>query len=239
MYFSCDVETSGPVPGLHSILSIGISALHPETLEECGSFYQTLERLPEATQDPDTMKWWAGFPEQYALATHEPLDAGVVMRSLDAWVREHVDHRSDGLEKPLVPIFVAYPAAFDFGFYAYYAHRFVGKSVFGFVALDMASLAMGFNANDYDNQTKKKWPETWVTEKDRVALHHALDDARQQADIFRRMMKSVANRTSSEKRVRGALCSLIDSVAPASGSLPDAVKKALDDGLTVLRAERP
>lgn len=186
MYFSVDVESDGPVPGLHSMLSIGISALHPETLEECAHFYQTVKRLGETNQDLDTMKWWSGFPEQYKAATLDPADPLWVMQELDEWVGAQRKRFDDP-----TPIFVAYPASFDFMFYAYYAHRFVGRSAFGFVALDMGSLAMGFNGGAYDDQTKKKWPENWVEPKDRVALHHALDDARQQADIFRRMMKTI------------------------------------------------
>jgi hypothetical protein len=197
MFFSVDVETDGPVPGLHSMLSIGIVALHPETLEECDSFYRKLDPPPGATQNADTMKWWAGFPEQYAEATRNPKDPGSVMFYLDDWVREQTARFSSraGMSSTSrvspTPVFVAYPAAFDFGFYAYYAHMYVGRSVFGFVALDMASLAMGSNRGAYDDQTKKKWPEEWVEPQDRVALHHALDDARQQADIFRRMMRTI------------------------------------------------
>ena len=204
MYFSVDVETNGPVPGLHSMLSIGVSALHPVTLEEVDHFYRTLlVLLRDADENPDTMKWWAGFPEQYAAATRDPSPPWEVMTDLDAWVRSLVEDRfairdASGAApslRPRVPIFVAYPVAFDFGFYNYYAHRFVGRSAFGFVGLDMASLAMGFNGGAYDDQIKKKWPDEWVKPADRVAIHHALDDARQQADIFRRMMRTIRRET--------------------------------------------
>lgn len=201
MYFSVDVETDGPVPGLHSMLSIGIEALHPETLEPAGEFYATLEPLPEATQDPATMRWWAGFPTQYAEATHQPALPSTVMRRLDHWVREIIDkHR--GARQKLEPIFVAYPVAFDFMFYAYYAHRFMGGSVFGFSGLDMGSLAMGLIGDEFSAQSKKNWPETWVAPEDRVAIHNALEDAKQQACIFRKMHKPAIRRAQADHQLR-------------------------------------
>lgn len=191
MYFSVDVESNGPVPGLFSMLSIGVTALHPETLEEVGHFYQKLKPLPDAFSDDDTMKWWKGFPEMYAEATRDPRDPHDVMRALEDWVGDTVNGFGADRESRPIPLFVAYPVAFDFGHYNYYAWRFTGRSVFGFVGLDMASVAMGHNGRPYDGQTKKNWPAEWIMPEDRVAIHHALLDARQQAAIFRRMMKSV------------------------------------------------
>jgi hypothetical protein len=199
MYFSVDVESNGPVPGLFSMLSIGITALHPETLEEIGHFYQKLKPLPDAREDPDTMKFWSGFPEMYAEATSNARDPLDVMRELDDWVRSMTSGFGSDRETRPTPLHVAYPVAFDFGHYNYYAWRFAGRSVFGFVGLDMGSLAMGHNGDLYDHQTKKKWPTTWVEPEDRVAIHHALLDARQQADIFRRQMKTICPRFASVK----------------------------------------
>ena len=194
MYFSVDVESTGPVPGLFSMLSVGVTALHPETLEECGHFYQKLKPLPDARQDPDTMKWWTGFPEMYAEATRDARDPLDVMRELEDWIQNMVNGFGADRENRPKPIFVAYLVAFDFAFYSYYAWRFTGSAKLGFVALDMGSLAMGHNGMPYDGQTKKKWPAEWVQPEDRVAIHHALLDARQQADIFRRQMKTICPR---------------------------------------------
>jgi hypothetical protein len=189
MYFSIDVETDGPVPGLYSMLSIGITALHPETLVEVDSFYATLTPLPGAGEHPDTMQWWKEFPERYAEAIADPKDPLAVMTALESWVAATVDRFAlDGVAPK--PLLVAYPIAFDFGFYIYYAHRFAGGARFGFTGLDMASWAMGKRGGAYDDQVKKKWPDEWVTPEDRNALHNALLDARQQADIFRRQLLS-------------------------------------------------
>jgi hypothetical protein len=92
------------------------------------------------------------------------------------------------LGRKFKPVFVAYPAVFDFAFYAYYAHRFVGRSVFGFSALDMASVTVGMLGGHYNQQGRSVWPDNWVAERNRVAKHNALGDARQQAEMFREIV---------------------------------------------------
>lgn len=47
MYFSVDVETDGPVPGAHSMLSIGVVALGRD-LRPVGTFYRRLVPLQGA-----------------------------------------------------------------------------------------------------------------------------------------------------------------------------------------------
>jgi hypothetical protein len=191
MYFSADVETNGPAAGLFSMLSIGVTALHPETLQEVGHFYQKLRALPDAREDPSTMKWWDGFPDQYAEATRDPRDPRDVMRELEDWIVNMTVGFGQDRDSPPKPTFVAYPASFDFAYYCYYAWRFTDGAKFGFDACDMGSLAMGYNGRPYREQSKKSWPEEWVRPEDRVAIHQALEDARQQARIFRRQYRTI------------------------------------------------
>lgn len=189
MYFSVDVETNGPVPGPHSMLSIGVVALDPATLKTVDRFYETLHPLPGSTGDPDTMAWWSKWPLLYAAATRDAKPPGPTMERLGEWVTKTTTHREKVLGHRLKPVFVAYPATFDFAFYAYYAHLFTKESVFGFSALDMGSLAMGMRGGEYNQQSRTKWPEHWVAPANRVGIHHALKDAEQQAEIFREMMR--------------------------------------------------
>ncbi len=57
VYVSTDVETDGPIPGPHSMLSVGSAAyLADKTL--IGTFSVNLETLPGATGHPETMVWW-------------------------------------------------------------------------------------------------------------------------------------------------------------------------------------
>lgn len=188
MYFSVDMESDGPSPGTSSMLSVGIVAYDPVTLEDCGHFYRTLKRLPEARPDNDTMNWWDDFPQQWAEARAHAEDPAVVMQALHDWVVEMGKQakRRNNMEKGPIPVFVAYPAGFDFTFIYYYLHRFVGESVFSFSALDLKSLAMGM-LGTYFTSKQDTYPEEWTSPLPHT--HNALEDALTQGDRFMRMLK--------------------------------------------------
>ena len=57
-YVSIDIEADGPVPGLHSMLSLGAAAFTSDG-RLLDTFSANLEPLPEASEDPRTMRWWA------------------------------------------------------------------------------------------------------------------------------------------------------------------------------------
>jgi hypothetical protein len=195
MYFSVDIETDGPVPGAGSMLSIGISALHPDTMEEVASFYRKLERLPDASTSAETMRWWDGFLPEYLEARTNPEPPEVVMRDMDKFVRDLC--KKHALEdEPATPVFVAWPATFDFSFVSYYCHRFLGQCVFGYAGLDIKSLAMGLLAREFHQTTKENFLPEWKTNL--KSTHHALDDAREQADHFRKMIGWRRNRRICE-----------------------------------------
>ena len=64
-YVSIDIEADGPAPGLNSMLSLGAAAFAGDgTLAD--TFSANLETLPEAREDPKTMRWWAKQPEAWA-----------------------------------------------------------------------------------------------------------------------------------------------------------------------------
>jgi len=65
IYVSTDVETDGPIPGPHSMLSIG-SAAYSAQKELLATFTANLELLPGAAPDPETAAWWASKPEAWA-----------------------------------------------------------------------------------------------------------------------------------------------------------------------------
>ena len=61
IYISTDVESDGPIPGPHSMLSFASAAyLANKTL--LGTFSANLELLPGASGHPDTMEWWKTLP---------------------------------------------------------------------------------------------------------------------------------------------------------------------------------
>ncbi len=62
IYVSTDVETDGPIPGPHSMLSLG-SAAYSADGKLLSTFTANLETLPGAEGHPETMAWWATQPE--------------------------------------------------------------------------------------------------------------------------------------------------------------------------------
>ena len=89
------------------------------------------------------------------------------------------------------PVFVAYPAGFDFLFVYWYLIRFVGESPFSHSALDIKSFAMAVLKSDYRDSTKRNMPTHWF---DKLPHNHvALDDAIEQGALFCNMLKE--NRT--------------------------------------------
>lgn len=180
MYFSVDVETDGDCPGTSSMLSIGAVAIDPTTMDDCADFYLTLKRLPEARPLNSTMEWWDQFPKQWAEARRTPNEPAAAMQAFENFVKDTLEyHKAD------VPVFVASPASFDFSFVHYYMHRFLGRSIFGFSALDLKSYCMALSDCPYLLVKQNRNPE-WVSKLPHT--HNALEDAQQQADEFRKIL---------------------------------------------------
>lgn len=185
MFYSVDIESDGDCPGTSSMLSIGIVSLDPETMEPHEEFYRTLKRLPDARPMNETMEWWDKFPQQWAETRKDPMEPAAVMLEIEEFVKTNLKAASGAFKKEFVPVFVASPAGFDFTFYYYYAHRFLGRSVFGFSALDLKSYCMALLGCPYRLVKRNRKPE-WIS--DLPHTHNALEDARQQADEFRKIL---------------------------------------------------
>jgi hypothetical protein len=148
IYVSTDVEADGPIPGVNSMLSFGSAAyLADKTL--LGTFSANLEVLPGAVADPRTMEWWKEHPEAWNDARTHPRPPDQAMKAYGAWLK--------GL--PGVPVFVGYPAAYDFLFVYWYLIRFTSESPFFHSALDIKTLAMALLKTDYRKATKRHMPK--------------------------------------------------------------------------------
>ena len=103
IYVSTDIEADGPIPGPHSMLSFASAAYrHDKTL--VGSFTRNLHTLPGATADPKTEAWWKTQPEAWQACRSDLKEPEASMKEYVAWLK--------GL--PGRPVFVGYPAAYDF-----------------------------------------------------------------------------------------------------------------------------
>jgi 3' exoribonuclease, RNase T-like len=175
IYVSTDVETDGPIPGVYSMLSIG-SAAYTEKKEFLGGFTVNLETLPGASQHPETMRWWDGQRDAWAACRENVRPPEEAMRNYLAWLKS----------LPGEPVFVAYPAAFDFMFVCWYLNRFAGENPFGWHALDIKTFAMALTGRDFLDTVKRNMPRNWFD--DLPYTHKALDDAVSQGALFCNML---------------------------------------------------
>lgn len=175
IYISTDVETDGPIPGPNSMLSLG-SAAYCADKTLVSTFGVNLHQLPGATPDPKTATWWQSQPDAWAACRRDPQDPAEAMASYSAWIKS----------LPGRPVFVAYPAAFDFLFVYWYLIRFTGESPFSHSALDIKTYAMALLKKGYRDSTKRNMPPSWF---DKLPHSHvALDDAIEQGALFCNML---------------------------------------------------
>jgi hypothetical protein len=176
IYISTDVETDGPIPGPHSMLSLG-SAAYTADKQLLSTFTANLKTLDGATPHPKTAAWWATQPEAWAACRSHQEAPEHAMRRYLSWLKT----------LPGKPVFAAYPAGFDFLFVYWYLMHFVGESPFSHSALDIKTFAMALLKTDYRHSTKRQMPKHWFD--DLPHSHIALDDAIEQGALFCNMLK--------------------------------------------------
>jgi hypothetical protein len=102
------------------------------------------------------MAWWAKHPEAWEASRRDPRPPADAMADYVGWL--------DAL--PGKPVFVGYPAAFDFLFVYWYLMRFVGRSPLSFSALDIKTMAMMMPGTDYT------WEKAPKESADKRCLHN-------------------------------------------------------------------
>jgi hypothetical protein len=181
IYVSSDVETDGPIPGPYSMLSFASAAyLADKTLLD--TFSANLEPLPGASSHPPTMAWWQAHPEAWAACRHDLQPPETTMKTYLVWVKA----------LPGKPVFVAYPAAFDFMWVYWYLIRFTGESPFSHSALDIKTYAMALLKKPYRESVKANMPSRWFDKLPHT--HRALDDAIEQGALFCNMLRENRDR---------------------------------------------
>jgi len=176
IYISTDIEADGPIPGMHSMLSLASAAyLADKTLHS--TFTVNLETLPGATQDERTMKWWQDFPDAWAKCRENVQSPEQAMRAYLAWLQS----------LPGRPLFLGFPASWDFMWVYWYLFRFTGERPFREHAIDVRSYAMGMRRVTFAETTRTYLPKRWFDEG-LPHTHVALDDAIEQGAMFCNML---------------------------------------------------
>ncbi len=183
VYFSADVETDGPIPGPFSMLAFA--------LIKAGSFDGT--RFVAADLSPEVFySELRPISDQYepeALAVNgldrdrllrEGGDPGEVMTEAAAWIRSRATEGS--------PVLVAYPLSFDWLWLYWYFMRF-SRTGSPFNHSRCFDVKTAFAVKD-----RRPVSQSGRTELRRVLgnvehphTHKAVDDAREQAEIFIRL----------------------------------------------------
>lgn len=182
-YVSVDVEASGPVPGLYSMLSLGATLI---TVPGKGdpklgpSFYVELKPLEGAASEPVHLAHAGGLDPTRLVETG--VEPGAAMARLAAWLE------SEGVRRP---IFVAHCANFDWMFVAWYFARFGMPNPFGFAALDTKAMAVGrLRAAFRDTGTEQLAKKLGIPPQDPATVHHAGHDAAWQATLFLALLRA-------------------------------------------------
>ena len=175
IYVSTDIEADGPIPGPHSMLSFA-SAAYRSDKTLIATYEANLNTLPGAQGHPKTMEWWKTQPQAWAACRVSPREPADVMPEYLAWLKA----------LPGTPVFVAYPAAFDFMFVQWYLMRFTGESPFAHSALDIKSYSMALLGGEYGKAGKRRMPKEWFDPFPHT--HIALDDAKEQGALFCNML---------------------------------------------------
>lgn len=186
LILSFDIEADGPAPGLHSMISLGVAGI---TLEGKIVFKweKNLKPLEGATQDENTMKWWAKEEnrEAWEYCNKNQEDPATAMKDLNEKILE--------LMQKWDLITCAAPAGYDYQFPNWYFVKFVGENPLGHKAHCMNSYLWAMKGeihpSIYDFRKQFLHPDFPHT-------HKALDDALEQGMMF---LNALLKNTSKNK----------------------------------------
>lgn len=171
-FISVDIEADGPVPGPFSMLSLGAAAVDDPTRTFYAEFCPISdtfdsEALAVSGLDRDRLKKQGQPPKE-------------AMRAFGDWIAKVSAGRQ--------PVFVAFNAPFDWAFVNHYFVQYASGNPFGHSALDCKAYYMAAFK-------KIRWSDTVKPKLDPSVLptvlhtHNALDDAIEQAELFRNIRK--------------------------------------------------
>jgi ribonuclease T len=179
-YISVDIETAGAYPGYYSLLAIGACLVtNPES-----AFYVEIQPVNSEANAEALAVSQMELPalEENGLPPEE------AMSQFSQWVAEVTPEGSQA-------IFVAFNAPFDWMFINTYFHQYLGYNPFGHKALDIKAFYMGMKG--------VPWNETgWqpITNRyldNRQLKHNALQDAQDQAEVFRQLLEEQGDKGST------------------------------------------
>lgn len=183
-YISVDIEAAGPSPSEYAMLSIGACVIDPSSIDAPDTepgFYVELQ--PDREGVLDSAMAVGGFTLDGLRASGTAPAAA--MQQFADWIDAvtPAGHR---------PVMVGFNAVFDWMFVADYFHRYLGRNPFGHSALDIKAFYLGVTGSSWVGTSMN-----FVAERYGLSItltHNALDDARDQAALFRAVRGELASR---------------------------------------------
>jgi len=169
-YLSVDIETTGLVIGEDNIASVG--ACNVDNIKD--KFYIELK--------PFTDKFRQESVDVCGLSIEHLKENGVdIVYGLNKF--------REWIEKHQRPVFVGFPLAFDMGFVHQYFLKYIGRDPFGRTGagIDIKSYAVAVLKCECRDTTKKKLKD--IIKWEGVHSHNALDDAIEQANLFKKLQE--------------------------------------------------
>jgi hypothetical protein len=178
VYFSCDIEADGPIPGPYSMLSFGFvvcgwfdgEEFHRVELDQ-HTFYAELRPIsgdfvPSALEIAHLDR---------ELLKREGEDPAAGMTRAADWV--------ESVAGSAKPVFVGWPAAFDWMFTHWYFERFAGRDPFGYASyVDIKSFYIARARLTLDAASPNFLPPELRSPREHT--HNAIDDATRQGEVF-------------------------------------------------------
>ena len=118
-YIVIDVEFDGPLPGIHSMISLGAVAINKNGYQ-LGEFEINLKPLENSNPDPVTMDWFnTEAPDALEYCRQNPFSPGEAMTRFGDWL----------LSLPSPRIMAAHPSPLDFAWVNWYILKFLRNSL--------------------------------------------------------------------------------------------------------------
>jgi hypothetical protein len=180
IYISADIETDGPIPGPYSMLSFGLVEIG--RFDGCSfsraavarTLYRELRPISERFE-PEAMAVNRLDRAALQLTGADPL---VAMNDAREFVAE--------IARDGTPVLVAYPLSFDWSFLYWYFVTFGASSPFNHSrCFDIKTAVAVKGRRMVTRSGREQLPA--VLRPGLPHNHHALDDAREQAEIFARL----------------------------------------------------
>lgn len=171
LYISVDVETSGPIPGEYSLLSLGACVVGNTNKTFYAEIKPLNDNFIERALEVNGLSM-----EELKTTGEKPAEA---MGRFENWIKEAAGSNR--------PVFVAFNATFDWMFSHWYFIKFLEHDPFGISGLDIKAYFMGKGKTLWGGTVKKKVRACYPTQFRHT--HNALEDAKEQAEIFKQMLK--------------------------------------------------